>query len=39
MDKGYRFEDIMQFVSPRTESLMDDGTYKQYGDAPSNLSW
>ena len=35
MDKGYRFDDIMQLVSPRTERLMDDGTYKQYGDAPS----
>jgi hypothetical protein len=35
MEKGYRFEDIMQLVSPRTERLMDDGTYKQYGDAPS----
>ena len=35
MDKGYRFEDIMQLVSPRAKRLMDDGTYKQYGDAPS----
>jgi len=35
MDKGYRFEDIMQLVSPRTKRLMDDGTYKEYGDAPS----
>jgi len=35
MDKGYRFDDIMQLVSPKTERLMDDGTYKQYGDAPS----
>jgi len=35
MEKGYRFEDIMQLVSPKTERLMDDGTYKQYGDAPS----
>jgi len=35
MEKGYRFEDIMQLVSPRTKRLMDDGTYKEYGDAPS----
>jgi len=35
IDKGYRFEDIMQLVSPRTKRLMDDGTYKEYGDAPS----